>query len=74
MKHELGSGVWVRCPDREVCRRRALLREGPTLPEEMDVKTNRCINMQSVQVMKILELAKQCLAFFTGVQSYVVKA
>lgn len=59
MKHELGTRVWVRCPSHEVRGRQALLREGPALREEMDVKTNR-INMQSVQVMNILELAKQC--------------
>lgn len=46
MKHELGTRVWVRCPSHEVRGRQALLREGPALREEMDVKTNR-INMQS---------------------------
>lgn len=50
-----------------------LITEGLGLWEEMDVKTNHHINMQSVQVMKILKLGKQSYMLFTEVQFFVVK-
>lgn len=51
-----------------------LITEGLGLWEEMDVKTNHHINMQSVQVMKILKLGKQSYMLFTEVQFFCSKS